>query len=228
MRSRARLLSAATAAGLALCAAWPASADADFDRFKAEIDAFVARIGPDTNGTVRWVGADPYDIRRDADNLIAVVSNAQLALQLPDAAQITLDRIEIRRRDAAAGGKLTDLDIRLPGEIVADGGSGGPVKVTMKEAAAKATVEAATGRIRDAAIAIEGGRVEQPSSGTWIQFGALRLTSKLVEEAGGGWSGPLDFEVTGIEFFSAQEQGCLLYTSPSPRDLSTSRMPSSA
>ena len=26
----------------------------------------------------------------------------------------------------------------------------------------------------------------------------------------------------------AQEQGCLLYTSPSPRDLSTSRMPSSA
>ena len=28
--------------------------------------------------------------------------------------------------------------------------------------------------------------------------------------------------------FSAEEQTCLLYTSPSPRDLSTSRMPSSA
>ena len=27
---------------------------------------------------------------------------------------------------------------------------------------------------------------------------------------------------------SFQSQGCLLYTSPSPRDLSTSRMPSSA
>ena len=26
----------------------------------------------------------------------------------------------------------------------------------------------------------------------------------------------------------AEEKGCLLYTSPSPRDLSTSRMPSSA
>ena len=28
--------------------------------------------------------------------------------------------------------------------------------------------------------------------------------------------------------FKMEEQGCLLYTSPSPRDLSTSRMPSSA
>ena len=30
------------------------------------------------------------------------------------------------------------------------------------------------------------------------------------------------------EFVDLQTQGCLLYTSPSPRDLSTSRMPSSA
>ena len=29
-------------------------------------------------------------------------------------------------------------------------------------------------------------------------------------------------------FLLAQDQACLLYTSPSPRDLSTSRMPSSA
>ena len=31
-----------------------------------------------------------------------------------------------------------------------------------------------------------------------------------------------------IEFAQSNIEGCLLYTSPSPRDLSTSRMPSSA
>ena len=31
-----------------------------------------------------------------------------------------------------------------------------------------------------------------------------------------------------VEMVSANENTCLLYTSPSPRDLSTSRMPSSA
>ena len=32
----------------------------------------------------------------------------------------------------------------------------------------------------------------------------------------------------GVENSSVESQDCLLYTSPSPRDLSTSRMPSSA
>ena len=31
-----------------------------------------------------------------------------------------------------------------------------------------------------------------------------------------------------INFMATEARGCLLYTSPSPRDLSTSRMPSSA
>ena len=34
--------------------------------------------------------------------------------------------------------------------------------------------------------------------------------------------------ITGIAFDDLNQNGCLLYTSPSPRDLSTSRMPSSA
>eukprot|EP00831_Metopus_contortus_P052502 TRINITY_DN44080_c0_g1_i1.p1 TRINITY_DN44080_c0_g1~~TRINITY_DN44080_c0_g1_i1.p1 ORF type:complete len:279 (+),score=69.06 TRINITY_DN44080_c0_g1_i1:144-980(+) len=37
-----------------------------------------------------------------------------------------------------------------------------------------------------------------------------------------------DFEVQILEDAFGEVQGCLLYTSPSPRDLSTSRMPSSA
>ena len=32
----------------------------------------------------------------------------------------------------------------------------------------------------------------------------------------------------GLRGYAAEYQNCLLYTSPSPRDLSTSRMPSSA
>ena len=35
-------------------------------------------------------------------------------------------------------------------------------------------------------------------------------------------------EVVRVSFGKADLKGCLLYTSPSPRDLSTSRMPSSA
>ena len=45
-----------------------------------------------------------------------------------------------------------------------------------------------------------------------------------------GTTGKMVSEATGltIQKFLAGSQGCLLYTSPSPRDLSTSRMPSSA
>ena len=35
-------------------------------------------------------------------------------------------------------------------------------------------------------------------------------------------------EINKIDLLSTKYEGCLLYTSPSPRDLSTSRMPSSA
>ena len=37
-----------------------------------------------------------------------------------------------------------------------------------------------------------------------------------------------DIVVSGVPFDGAVTNRCLLYTSPSPRDLSTSRMPSSA
>ena len=37
-----------------------------------------------------------------------------------------------------------------------------------------------------------------------------------------------EFEVEDKKKFTSEIEACLLYTSPSPRDLSTSRMPSSA
>ena len=49
----------------------------------------------------------------------------------------------------------------------------------------------------------------------------------LVEHAGPAVSPPDEYD--GIkQFYIHYHQVCLLYTSPSPRDLSTSRMPSSA
>ena len=49
---------------------------------------------------------------------------------------------------------------------------------------------------------------------------AEQLVRKLIEDSFPGDS------ILGEEF--DDKEGCLLYTSPSPRDLSTSRMPSSA
>ena len=43
-----------------------------------------------------------------------------------------------------------------------------------------------------------------------------------------GISPAIPYTVDADSFYTAQAPGCLLYTSPSPRDLSTSRMPSSA
>ena len=39
---------------------------------------------------------------------------------------------------------------------------------------------------------------------------------------------PMEIKVNLEKWHSNKHRGCLLYTSPSPRDLSTSRMPSSA
>ena len=62
----------------------------------------------------------------------------------------------------------------------------------------------------------------------WFRW--LHLTDR--NPAGAGEDGVGRFhgmaEIVGLEHFFAPFVTCLLYTSPSPRDLSTSRMPSSA
>ena len=58
---------------------------------------------------------------------------------------------------------------------------------------------------------------------TNVQLPDLTLDRNLVQNMDSSFSTKLDdWKVT------AQMRSCLLYTSPSPRDLSTSRMPSSA
>ena len=50
----------------------------------------------------------------------------------------------------------------------------------------------------------------------------------VIESMGGRWDAKKTLGITGLHEILSRDYGCLLYTSPSPRDLSTSRMPSSA
>src|SRR6202022_1222289 len=76
--SRRRLAVAATAVAFFLSGSARA-AEPDLDRFKTEIDAFLGRLGPSSNGAVEWVGSDPYELRRDGEVLLAIIENARLS-----------------------------------------------------------------------------------------------------------------------------------------------------
>jgi hypothetical protein len=65
-------------------------------------------------------------------------------------------------------------------------------------------VEAESGRGRETLVEIASARIEQPKTGTWVSLGPLSMSSKLVAEPNGGWSGPVEFEVKGIEYFLPQ------------------------
>ena len=56
-----------------------------------------------------------------------------------------------------------------------------------------------------------------------------QIAGSAVTEIGGNILGEILTQAIGRKIpDAAKRKGCLLYTSPSPRDLSTSRMPSSA
>ena len=65
----------------------------------------------------------------------------------------------------------------------------------------------------------------------WFQAAVARLQTELPSGPPADLAGPLtDILRTrlGLQLDKTEATICLLYTSPSPRDLSTSRMPSSA
>ena len=63
---------------------------------------------------------------------------------------------------------------------------------------------------------------------------STRREAELAHEIGGEYADMINFALVAGDGFNGKFyptrmiKGCLLYTSPSPRDLSTSRMPSSA
>jgi hypothetical protein len=201
--SRRRLAVAATAVAFFLSGSARA-AEADLDRFKTEIDAFLGRLGPSSNGAVEWVGSDPYELRRDGEVLLAIIENARLSLNTPQPGKLILDRVEIREIARKDEGKLIELALTLPTDMILREADGTETNITLMAARADAVVEAESGRGRETLVEIASARIEQPKTGTWVSLGPLSMSSKLVAEPNGGWSGPIEFEVKGIEYFLPQ------------------------
>jgi hypothetical protein len=201
--SRRRLAVAATMLAFFLSASARA-AEPDVDRFKTEIDAFLGRLGPSSNGAVKWVGSDPYEVRRDGEALLAIIENARLSLDTPQPGQLVLDRIELREIARKDESKLIELALTLPKNIMLRETDGTETKINLTDARADTVIEAESGRGRETLVEIASVRIDQSKTGTWIGLGPLSMSSKLVAEPNGGWSGPVEFEVKGIEYFLPQ------------------------
>jgi hypothetical protein len=172
--------------------------------FKAEVEAFIARVEPTTNGALKWAGSDPIEIRRDGDAFVAVISNARLRIEAAESAELALDRVEFRRVGERDNGKLVELALVLPKEATLREADGSETRIMLKDGTATGLLDAQSGRGRASTITLAGGRIEHAKSGVWINFGPISVSSKLVAEANGGWSGPVDFSLDEIEFFSPQ------------------------
>jgi hypothetical protein len=188
-----------SAAFLALASPAAAAAD-DLDRFKSEIDRFVARLGPATNGVVKWEGSDPLAIRIEGNTQVAVITDVRLSLSSQEVDRLAFDRVEIRQTGQSEDGKRIELAILLPRAGTLDEADGTHLEIALTGARATAVVDAQSGRGRDIAIDIANARIEQPKTGAWVGFGPLSMTSRLVGEPDGGWSEPVDFETRGVEF----------------------------
>ena len=205
MNSASWLRSAVTAIIVGLALATPARGEEpDLDRFKAEIDAFLGRLEGSSNGVVKWAGSDPYEIRREGGALVAVIANARLSFATQQVGHLTLDRVEIRQIGQREDGKLIELALSLPKEMTLSEADGTETKIALKDASAKALVEAGSGRGRETTIKIAGTRIDQAKTGAWVSVGPISMASKLVGEPDGGWSGPVEFEVNEIAYFIPQ------------------------
>jgi hypothetical protein len=199
-----RRLAVAAAIVTFLLSAFARSAEPDVDRFRTEIDAFIGRLGPSSNGAVKWLGSDPFEVRRDGEALLAIIENARLSLDTPEPGQLILDRVEIRGIARKDEGKLIELALTLPKNIILRETDGTETKINLTGATADTVVEADSGRGRETLVEIASVRIDHPKTGTWVGFGPLSMSSKLVAEPNGGWSGPVEFEVKGIEYFLPQ------------------------
>ena len=73
-------------------------------------------------------------------------------------------------------------------------------------------------------------RIQINGETVFARSGALDVAWKWTEAHKEAWLTQLGDETLSVQYISGfmKVHACLLYTSPSPRDLSTSRMPSSA
>jgi peptidoglycan hydrolase-like protein with peptidoglycan-binding domain len=79
-----------------LLAASARAGDPDIERFNGEINAFIGQLWPSSIGAVRWIGSEAYEVRRDGDDLLAIIDNPRLSLDTQQASELTFDHLEIR------------------------------------------------------------------------------------------------------------------------------------
>jgi hypothetical protein len=176
------------------------AADPALERFRAEIDAVIDGRAPGSGGILEWVGADPFEIRRDGDTLVAIITRARLALHTDDVLHLALDHLEVRQTAAQDGAESRDLTILLPQQVIFAEADGIETKLTITDGRVDAAIDAKSGRIRATGVAVAGTRVDHPATGAWISAGPLAITSKLVAEPEGRWHAPTEFELTKVEF----------------------------
>ncbi|MBV9862943.1 MAG: peptidoglycan-binding protein [Alphaproteobacteria bacterium] len=180
----------------------PAAPDAG--TLKAQIEAFVSQLETASNGLIKWEGADPFDIRQDGADTVIAITNARISIHAEGVAQLAFDRVEIRRSPDPDNDKLVRIAIAFPAQSTLITPDGTQTGLHLENASARALVEAGSGRSQESEISFASARLEQPSTGSWISLGPLTASSKLLDEAGGGWNSPTNFELKQIEFFFPQ------------------------
>ena len=95
-------------------------------------------------------------------------------------------------------------DIVFPTQSILTLADGTKTNLSLKDAKASLTLDEGSNRFSETLVSFAGARLEHASTGDWVSFGPLSLSSKLVGAADGGWSNPIDFELKQIEFFLSE------------------------
>jgi hypothetical protein len=143
------------------------AAEPDLDRFRANVDAFVGRLGPSSNGVIKWAGSDPYEIRREGDTLVAVIASPRLSFRDERVGHLSLDRTEIRQIGQKDDGRLIELVVLLPRVAMLNEADGTTTKIELKDGTANALIEEGSGRGRETIVKIASVRIDQAKKGAW-------------------------------------------------------------
>jgi hypothetical protein len=182
---------------------------------KAEIDDVIHRMEGASIGVLKWDGAEHIDIRHDGSASVAEIVNAHIKitpLPRPSPAAtataetggiLTLDHIEIRQTPDADGSSF-DLAVTFPRQAVFRGAGGAEIDIALNDGKLQAVLDAASGRTGSLTFSVTDGRIDLKESGDWIKFGPASGGYKITGAADGGWSGPSNFEMKGLEFFLLQ------------------------
>jgi peptidoglycan hydrolase-like protein with peptidoglycan-binding domain len=203
MAYRAALRAAFVSALVACSMAPPPASAAGADALKGQIEAYFKRFGVAT-----WDGADSFDARDDGDAAIAVIVNGRFSLRkdkgdAKPTATITFDRMEIRRKPAAGGGDKAEFDIAFPSKTTITTSDGTELILSLTGATATALVDEPGDRYHGFDASFVSARIERSGAADWIKFGAMTMRSQITPSDGGGWTGPISFEVKAVEFLFA-------------------------